>query len=82
MKTGARLGAGRLSVQLNKYGIELSRATTGRKLAKVRRRCPTCRHGGYHDPVLHLLNRDLKTWEQNTNEERARLGLPAREYIY
>ena len=79
MKTKARLGAGRLSEELKKYDIDMSRATTGRMLAKVKRRCPTCGgRGRNHHDVLHAFNRDMHTWEQKMNEERAKLGLAAR----
>ena len=63
MKTGARLGAGRLSQQLKEYDIDMSRATIRRMLAKVRWRCPTCSRGGYHESSSHALHRDPGTLE-------------------
>ncbi len=74
-ETGARLGAGRLAKRLPKYGIHFSRATVGRMLAKVRRRCPLCRGKNRHDPWMHALSQDLLWWEVHREEERVRLGL-------
>ena len=77
MTTKARLGAGKLAERLNRHEFPFSRATVGRMLARIRRRCPTCRAVRGHDPLGHVLNRDLLSWETKRNEERARLGLPA-----
>ena len=76
---GSRLGAGKAARRLQQYDINLSRATIGRRLAKIRRYCPICRsrvRRGGHDTWGHLLSSDLLTWETKVNEGRARSGLP------
>ena len=76
------LGAGKLAQRLQSHGIPLSRATVGRMLARIMRRCPVCsgRHGNHHGGV-HALNQDLLTWETQVNEARARLGRPLLDII-
>ena len=69
MKTEARLGAGRLSVRLKESGIELSRATTGRMLAIIRKRCPICRSRGIHHPELHLFRWDIQAWGERVSQQ-------------
>jgi hypothetical protein len=74
----ARLGAGRLAERLPRYGMVFSRATTGRMLAVVRKRCPICRGRGAHDFLRHIWNKDLMQLEERRlkrQEEEQRLGL-------
>ena len=52
-----RLGAGRMAEVTQGYGLPYSRATIGRMLARIMRRCPICRgRGGMHKEYLHILN--------------------------
>ena len=52
-----RLGAGRMAEFTQGYGLPYSRATIGRMLASIMRRCPTCRRrGGTHEEVMHIFN--------------------------
>jgi transposase-like protein len=73
-QTGARLGAGRLAERLQKYDMHFSRATVGRMLARIRKRCPICRGANRHDIGGHLLHRDLLYWKRLRLEEHYRLG--------
>jgi len=70
MVTGARLGAGRLAVELERRGDRFSRATVGRMLAKVRKRCPLCKRRDGHDEMLHAFAMDRLEMETRTLERR------------
>ena len=49
-----RWGAGRLRAALASHGVHRSRATVGRMLAAIYRRCPVCKgKGGRHDAFNH-----------------------------
>jgi transposase-like protein len=64
-QTRARLGAGRLSQRLQqRYGMPWSRATVGRMLSKVRKRCPICGVQNKHNLVRHSLARDRSREER------------------
>ena len=67
-----RWGAGRLASKMQEHGIPISRATVGRILRQVRRRCPMCHMTEAHNPGLHALHRDLSTMRLRSEEERAR----------
>ena len=74
-QTGARLGAGRLALKLqggDMLSRQISRATVGRMLAKIRRRCPMCGTVDGHSQPLHALKQDLLTHAMNWEERRAR----------
>ncbi|MGH2541622.1 MAG: hypothetical protein ACRDIB_02415, partial [Ardenticatenaceae bacterium] len=58
------LGAGKLALKLREKGLDYSRATVGRMLAKARRRCPLCRGVGRHDELLHILRNDLRRFRE------------------
>ena len=74
----ARLGAGRLAESLKKYDMSFSRATVGRMLPRIRKRCPICGGRGRHDDWTHRFHGDLLHWESlrlESQEEELRLGL-------
>ena len=66
-----RWGAGRLASKMQEHGIAVSRATVGRMLFQIRRRCPLCHMAEVHNPGLHALHRDLSTIRLRGEEERA-----------
>ena len=64
-ETHGRLSAMRLSEGLQKRGVQVSRSTVGRMLAKIRR-CPLC--GGtnrVHNALLHALGQELRELRRN-----------------
>ena len=74
-QTGARLGAGRLALRLQKGEMlsrQCSRATVGRMLAMIRKRCPMCGIVDGHNQPLHALKRDLLTHAISWEERQAR----------
>ena len=72
-----QLGAGKLADKLRKLGMPFSRATVGRMLALVAKRCPTCRGTqGNHDAGRHAVYMNRLTAEINANELRVRYGEP------
>jgi len=79
-QTGARLGAGRLSQRLQQqYDTPYSRATVGRMLARVRKRCPLCGGRNRHDEPIHILQRDLSVWRLRREEQAAHLAYITRD---
>jgi len=70
-------GAGKLSQLMQSYEIPLSRATVGRMLSRITKRCPVCKAtGGHHSALLHILNRDILAWQDRINRQRAAAGKP------
>ena len=67
-----RWGAGRLASKMQEHGIPISRATVGRMLSQIRRRCPLCHMAEVHDAGLHALHRDLSRIRLRGEEDRAR----------
>ena len=65
-----RFGAGRLTALMNDHGIPHSRATVGRMLRRIRRRCPSCgmREGNHHGG-LHALDSDLSRFRDRRRED-------------
>ena len=54
------LGAGKLLIRTQGFGLPYSRATLGRMLRIIRRRCPICKRGqGPHYEAAHIMERDL-----------------------
>ena len=66
-------GAGKLADQMREYEIPMSRATAGRLLSQIKRRCPRCRGRGGHDFMIHVLGRDLDRFQLKIDERRALL---------
>ena len=65
-------GAGRLTDILHGHGINLSRATVGRMLAEIKRRCPACgMKDGRHDAGRHALAQDLLRIKNRDMERQA-----------
>ena len=55
-------GAGRLAETLWGYDLLFSRATVGRMLAPIKRRCPICwGTNGHHWEIGHLIQMDILT---------------------
>ena len=71
MRFRGNYGAGRLSKALSEdYEIEFSRATVGRMLVRVRRRCPICKGRGKHEEVDHVFAHDMRPfWERVRRRE-------------
>ncbi len=76
-ETHGRLSAVRLSERLRERGVQVSRSTAGRMLAKIGK-CPTC--GGrdrVHDGLLHAFRQDLRELQRNrTIDEHASTLMP------
>ena len=73
-QTEARLGAGRLTLRLHEGQLlsrQFSKATVGRMLAKIRKRCPMCRQVNRHDTFEHYLKRYMLTIEIVSAERKA-----------
>jgi transposase len=74
-QTGARLGAGRLSQRLQQqYDTPYSRATVGRMLARVRKRCPLCGVRNGHHGWGHAWAQDLLLLKLRREEREAYSG--------
>ena len=68
-----RIGPGRLTAMTQELGLTYSRATIGRLLARVLRRCPTCRESeGRHNGGLHALAEGLRRWEERNRQWKER----------
>ena len=73
-------GAGRLTALMKGHGIPYSRATIGRMLSKIRRRCPTCWKAGTHSASLHATRDHFRRLGDRAREEREYRNRTVRGY--